>query len=263
MAGLLQLHGEALTFRHDLARRAVEDALSPLRRRELNARVLQALEAAGEPDAARLVHHARRAADAAAIRRLAPIAARAAAAAGGHREALDHWEAALAAGGGAEALEGVAIEAYHCARMDRALEARRALLALHDGEGDELRAGDDERWLSRILWWAGQGRGGDRGRRPRDRPPRDVPGQPRAGDGAQRALAAGDAGRAPRGGDRARDARGGLARRIGDRETVAHALTNVGTTLTSAATSAARRCSRRRSRSPPRTGTTTTPPARW
>ena len=38
VAGLLQLRGEALAFRHDLARRAVEDALSPLRRRELNRR---------------------------------------------------------------------------------------------------------------------------------------------------------------------------------------------------------------------------------
>ena len=36
-AGLLYLRGDALAFRHDLARRAVEDALSPLRRRELNA----------------------------------------------------------------------------------------------------------------------------------------------------------------------------------------------------------------------------------
>src|SRR5436190_4088955 len=101
-AGLLGLHGEALAFRHDLARRAVEDSLSPLRRRELNHRVLMKLEAAGEQGAARLVHHARRAGDSAAIRRLAPIAARAATAAGGHRQALDHWEAALEASGGAD-----------------------------------------------------------------------------------------------------------------------------------------------------------------
>ena len=55
------------------------------------------------------------------------------------------------------------------ARMERALEARRALLALHEAAGDALRAGDDLRWLSRILWWAGDGpeaaAAGDRGDR--------------------------------------------------------------------------------------------------
>src|SRR6185503_9594647 len=34
-AGLLTLHGDTVAFRHDLARRAVEDDLSPVRRREL------------------------------------------------------------------------------------------------------------------------------------------------------------------------------------------------------------------------------------
>ena len=96
-AGLLTLQGETLAFRHDLARRAIEDGLPPLRRRELDRRVLAALEAAGDADPARLAHHARRAGDAGAIRRLAPVAARAASAAGGHRQALEHWEAALAA----------------------------------------------------------------------------------------------------------------------------------------------------------------------
>ncbi len=232
-AGLLLLHGDALAFRHDLARRAVEDALSPLRRRELNACVLAALEAAGERDPARLSHHARHAGDAVAIRRLAPVAARAAAAAGGHRQALEHWEAALeAAGGGdAEALEGVAVEAYHCARMERALEARRALLELHVAAGDGLRAGDDERWLSRIHWWAG-----------------DAPSATAAADRAiallepfpdSRELAMALSARSQLAmldqrheeaielGTRAER----LARAIGDRETVIHAQTNVGTTL--------------------------------
>ncbi|HKG63410.1 MAG TPA: LuxR C-terminal-related transcriptional regulator [Solirubrobacteraceae bacterium] len=232
-AGLLQLRGDALAFRHDLARRAVEDALSPLRRRELNARVLEGLEAAGEGDAARLVHHARHAGDAGAIRRLAPAAARAAAAAGGHRQALEHWEAALEAAGGSdpEALEGVAVEAYHCARTERALEARQALLELHAAAGAGLRAGEDERWLGRILWWAG-----------------DVPAATAATDRAiarleafpdSRELAMALSARSQLGmlaqrheealelGTRAER----LARRIGDRETVTHALTNVGTTL--------------------------------
>ncbi|HET8949007.1 MAG TPA: AAA family ATPase, partial [Solirubrobacteraceae bacterium] len=232
-AGLLYLRGDALAFRHDLARRAVEDALSPLRRRELNAQVLAALEAAGEPDTARLVHHARHAGDAAAIRRLAPAAARAAAAAGGHRQALEHWEAALAAAGpdDQEALEGVAVEAMYCARTERALEARRALLALHGAAGDGLRAGDDERWLGRILWWSG-----------------DVAAATEATDRAIERLEAFPDSRELAMALSARSQLSMLAQRhqealelgtraerlalaIGDRETLTHAKTNVGTTL--------------------------------
>jgi DNA-binding CsgD family transcriptional regulator/tetratricopeptide (TPR) repeat protein len=228
--GLLQLRGDALAFRHDLARRAVEDVLSPLRRRELNARALRVLEATGE-DAARLVHHARHAGDAEAIRRLAPAAARAAAAAGGHRQALEHWEAALEAGDETEALEGVAVEAYMCGRHDRALEARRELLVRHEAAGDPLRAGDDLRWLARLEWWAGDGSA--------------------AAEAADRAIALLEAFPDSRELGMALSARSQLAmlserhdeaielgtraerlaRRIGDRETVAHALTNVGTTL--------------------------------
>ena len=96
-AGMLALQGDAVAFRHDLARRAVEEAIGPLWRRQLNANVLRALEARPGADAARLAHHAGGAGDADAIRRWAPAAARSAAAAGGHRGALAHWEAALAA----------------------------------------------------------------------------------------------------------------------------------------------------------------------
>ncbi|MEA2270057.1 MAG: hypothetical protein QOC64_2667 [Solirubrobacteraceae bacterium] len=236
-AGLLRLRGQAVAFRHDLARRAVADGISPIRRRELDRLVLSALEAAGDSDPARLAHHARGAGDADAIRRLAPAAAQAASAAGGHREALEHWEAALTAEDGADppgrarALEGVAIEAYLCGRPERALEARRALLEIHEAAGDARCVGDDLRWLSRILWWAGRGTEaaavGDRSIAVLEAFPDSrelamaLSGRSQLAMLAERheeAIALGT--RAVR-----------LARRIDDRETVAHALTNVGTTL--------------------------------
>ena len=228
-AGLLSLHGETLAYRHDLARRAVEDGLSPLRRRELNKRVLAALEAAGEPDPARLVHHARAAGDAEAIRRLAPVAARAAAAAGGHRQACEHWEAALAAGDQG-ALEGVAIEAFLCAQVDRALEARTALLAVHEAAGDTLRAGDDLRWLSRILWWAG------RGNEATEYADRAIAALEAFPDSSELAMALSARSQLAMLAEHHDDAIAlgrraeALARRIGDQETVTHAITNVGTT---------------------------------
>jgi DNA-binding CsgD family transcriptional regulator len=236
-AGILVLHEDALAFRHDLARRAVEDGIAPLRRRHLHALVLGALETAGHADPARLVHHARSAGDRRAIRRLAPVAARGAAAAGGHRQALEQWEAALAAcddgpaAERAEALEGVAIEAYLCGRHERALAARRDLLALHERAGDARRAGDDLRWLSRILWWTGEGQEAEQ---TGDRAIAALEAFP---DSRELALAL--SGRSQLAMLAARDADAvvlgeravALGRRIGDRETVAHGLTNVGTAL--------------------------------
>jgi hypothetical protein len=76
--GLLVAGPEAAGFRHELLRQAVEGSLSPLGRRELNRRVLEALAGApeGEVNLARLVHHAREAGDPEAVLRYAPEAAR-------------------------------------------------------------------------------------------------------------------------------------------------------------------------------------------
>ncbi len=223
---LLTLEGDRLAFRHDLARRAVEDDLSPLRARALHRRVLAALEARGA-DPARLAHHARQAQDAAAIRRLAPAAARAASQAGGHRQALEQWEAALAAHEDAETLEGVAIEAYLCGRSERALAARHALRELHIG--DPLAAGDDLRWLSRILWWAGRGQeaavAADEAIAVLEAFPDSRELAMALSGRSQLAMLAERSDEAIAVGSRAV----ALARRIGARDIVAHGLTNVGT----------------------------------
>ncbi len=232
-AGILVVRDDRLVFRHDLARRAVESDIGPARRRELEGAALRALEARGDADPARLAHHARLSGDARAIRRHAPVAARSAGAAGSHRQALEHWEAALAADGGAVALEGVSIEAYLCGESDRALAARRALLRFHEAADEPQRVGEDLRWLSRILWWAGDGA---QAATTADRAIAVLESLP---EGRELAMAL--SGRAQLAmlderhdeaielGNRALE----LARRLDDRETVAHALTNVGTAVLS------------------------------
>ena len=235
--GLLQVRGAALAFRHELARRAVEDAVSPIRRRALDRVVLQVLEARGGVDPARLVHHARRAELPDAVRRLAPAAARSAAAAGSHREALEHWEAALAAGAGDDdddalpALEGVAVEAYLRGDVERALIVRRRLLAVHERRGDDLGAGDDLRWLSRILWWAGRGadaaEASDRAIAALERFPGSRELALALSGSAQLAMLDERDEQAIAVGGRAVE----LGRRLGDAEIVSHALTNVGSAM--------------------------------
>ena len=148
----------------------------------------------------------------------------------------------------------MAVEAYLCGRPERALEARRALLALHEAAGDPLAHRRRPALALAPAVVDGPGRGGGGRGRARDRAAGDAPGQPRARDGAERPVAAGDA--AERGveaialGTRAIE----LARRLDDRATLAHALTNVGTALRRRApsTSTGARCSRRRSSSPSR-----------
>ena len=93
--GILRVRAGGLVFRHELARRAVEQSLSGLRRRRLHAAVVAALRAAPEPQLARLVHHATQAGDGATVSRFAPQAGREAVAAGSHRQALAHFAAAL------------------------------------------------------------------------------------------------------------------------------------------------------------------------
>ena len=87
--GLLRVEDDAVSFQHELTRRAIESALSTTDRRLLNQQVLTAL--AGFADPSRLVHHAREADDVDSIIEYAPRAARAAMAIESHREALAHF----------------------------------------------------------------------------------------------------------------------------------------------------------------------------
>ena len=90
--GILEVTGEAVSFRHELARTAVESDLPEMTRRKLNLDVMRACETLGE-NISRCAHHAREAGDVEAIARLLPEAARVAAARGSHREAVSDLRA--------------------------------------------------------------------------------------------------------------------------------------------------------------------------
>lgn len=92
--GLLSAHGDAVSFRHELARLAVYSTLPRERGREMHSRVLQALEQ-HNADLTQLVHHAALAENATAVLEYAPLAAKEAARLGAHREAAAHLSAAL------------------------------------------------------------------------------------------------------------------------------------------------------------------------
>lgn len=57
--GLLQEEGQFVTFRHELARRAVESALHMVHKQDLNARVLSAIRDHPDVPMSRKLHHAK------------------------------------------------------------------------------------------------------------------------------------------------------------------------------------------------------------
>ena len=236
-AGMLESDGEVVRFRHEIARSSVEAELSPLRRRELERSVLAALLDREGVDLARVVHHARRAADRGVVLAHAPAAARAASAAGAHVQAAEHYRAALAVAEDAEPearaalLEGLSFETYLAGPPEEALASRQDALAIRTRLGQTARVGEDERWLSRILWWLGRGAESEAASR------RAIAVLEPLGPSTELAMAYSGMSQlmmlswrirdSIEWGDRAIE----LARRLNDGESLAHALTNVGTAL--------------------------------
>jgi DNA-binding CsgD family transcriptional regulator/tetratricopeptide (TPR) repeat protein len=151
----------AIAFRHELARHAVEESLGMPVRQHLHGRILAALQthAPGVMPTARLVHHADGAGDSAAVLRFAPAAADEALALGAHRQAAAHLATALghAATLSAEEkallLDRLSYECYLTGQIAEALSAREASLALWRAAGNRYKEGDNLRWLSRLAWF--------------------------------------------------------------------------------------------------------------
>jgi ATP/maltotriose-dependent transcriptional regulator MalT len=162
-AGILLVDDTSIGFRHELARRAVEDSLPAPRAQSLHAKVLSALLSRGaESQLARIVHHAARSGDAAAVLEYAPIAARQASALNAHRESALHYQTALkythilSPERRADLLERRSYECYLTGQISDAFEARRQALEIQQQLGNEIRQGDNLRWMSRFAWYLGR-----------------------------------------------------------------------------------------------------------
>jgi DNA-binding CsgD family transcriptional regulator len=149
-SGMLVGGANAVEFRHDLARLAVEESLEPRRWLRLHRRALAALAEpqAGAPDLARLAHHADAAGDGDAVLRFARAAAERAEAVGAHREAAAQYGRVLRYADGLPTEERATLlerqsDAYYytdeqaqaIAILERAIELRRKL-------GDTRREGE-------------------------------------------------------------------------------------------------------------------------
>lgn len=233
--GALVETGADVSFRHELARMAVEQTLGEARRQSLHARVLAALESRdGERDAARLAHHAVLSGDESGAVRHLLFAGSQAADAGAHRAAAAHLEAALERrhlldpDTTAGVLERLAYERQLFGWTDTARQDLLEALEIRRRSGDRLAEGRDLRSLSRITWLLSDM---PKAREWLDRAIEVLEPLPESSELAmawssrsQLAMLSDEGEEALAWGARAME----LAERLGDREVAAHALTNIG-----------------------------------
>lgn len=151
-------------FRHELARVAIYDAITGIRRARLHQRVLAGLQAQPEShaDPARLAHHADEAGDAEAVLAFAPEAARRAATLGAAREAAEQYARALRCAANLPDAERLALmEAYAevtdlSGWAEAGVPYRMEMIALARRCGDRLREADHLGWLALSLALDGQ-----------------------------------------------------------------------------------------------------------
>lgn len=162
--GIVETRGTALAFRHELARRAVAEAMPRMLARRHHARILEALTAWGA-DAATLVHHAEGAGDRGAVARHAQVAAERAHRSEAHREAVEHYQRALAVEDDLDPAEagrlwfGLGQARMAADRSEReALDAARRAVAIARDLDDPQQLGRALASEARISSWAGDNR---------------------------------------------------------------------------------------------------------
>ena len=166
-SGMLMPIGEAVTFRHELARLSLQSKLSAGRRQRLHVKILYHLERRVQVDPARLSHHARQAEDDSAVVRWSSEAARVAVMECAHREATAQFGYALAAAdrlppaqdtaGMLDLLNEYARELSIVDRDSDALAVRERLVEAAAEAGDEQRRLIAEADAALAHWGAGQG----------------------------------------------------------------------------------------------------------
>jgi DNA-binding CsgD family transcriptional regulator/tetratricopeptide (TPR) repeat protein len=234
--GFLIPTGNALSFRHELARLAISESILFSRSKKLHQEILLALhERKSDVPLALFVHYAVGAEDEKMVLEYAPRAAKEASHHGSHREAAQHYQTALNYSRlldveeHARLLDELSFECYLTGQMDQAIRLREDAIQLWRQSKRDDRTGDELRWLSRLYWFQGNKQAADRfaedaidllGRLP--------PGRELAmaySNRSQLYMLAEESKPAIAWGFRALN----LAETIRDDEIIVHALTNIGT----------------------------------
>ncbi|MCK9485230.1 MAG: LuxR C-terminal-related transcriptional regulator [Dehalococcoidia bacterium] len=158
---MVRLEGHALRFRHELARRAVEAALSPSRRQLRQRRILGAMRERGR-DWANIMHHAVNIGDVEAIVQFGPPSARRAAQASAFRQAKAHFRSVLPHAERFDPAERAALHeeyslvCFNTEDRAEAVASAEETLRLREALGDAEALGRALRWRGRVAWWDGR-----------------------------------------------------------------------------------------------------------
>ncbi|HWA59776.1 MAG TPA: AAA family ATPase, partial [Caulobacteraceae bacterium] len=160
-SGMLNVRDGRLAFRHELARRAIHEALSPLRRRELHAAALALLKGRNDRRAAEIAHHAEQAGAPEDLVRFSIAAAQEAAPLGAYRETAAHLSRAIEHGvflpesDRAQLLQRKAYAAFFCGAYDEAMTALGAASESYRRGGDVGGLGETLRTAGHVQWGLG------------------------------------------------------------------------------------------------------------
>ena len=162
--GLLVEDGLTVRFRHELARLATVDRITPAKRRLYHAECLRVLiEPHRRSPLDQIVHHAAGAHDSQIVLQYAPKAAEAAAQAGSHHEAAAHYASALRFVDDAEPELAARLYedwSYESTLSDRigedVIDARRHALTLWRALKRPEKVGENLRHISRLHWYRGE-----------------------------------------------------------------------------------------------------------
>jgi DNA-binding CsgD family transcriptional regulator/tetratricopeptide (TPR) repeat protein len=156
--GVLESDPIHVWFRHELARRAIEQRLSPTARVACHRQVLAVLAKHPNVELSRLAHHAHQAGEPEEVVRHGLAAAREAAAAGAFSEALAHYDLVLRWSGllpdeqRATVLEESVWVQYNLSRFEQAAARAREVVGLRERAGDPATLGQALTTLSRMLY---------------------------------------------------------------------------------------------------------------
>ena len=159
--GMLTLDGGVVRFRHELARRAVEQSIAPAQRRSLHRKVIKELMLRPDSRAGEVAHHAALAGETAALLKFAQLAASQAARSAAPREAAAHYQTMLRHRAHldgkclVETLEHCAEQSYLMGNADNAVTFMTEAAQLRRAADDPIGLGRDLMRLTRFAWISG------------------------------------------------------------------------------------------------------------
>jgi ATP/maltotriose-dependent transcriptional regulator MalT len=157
--GYLLTDKNTIRYKHELYRRTVEESISPLKRLELNRKLLEMLLQYHERvNPERIVHHAKNANAYEVVLQYAPVAAKQAMQVGAHIEASKLFQTAIEYAPGGKAVELVELyeqysyECYLTNQIKEAIIYQQRALRVYKEKNETEKTGNSLRILSR-LWW--------------------------------------------------------------------------------------------------------------